>query len=207
MPCPAAECRVRQELAQARLDDLFASSAIPPVFRAAELEDFAGDEWLLKQVEVAERESRGLLITGQRGVGKTHLAVAVLKSRLARRRTGLFVEVPNLLDVIRATYRRDSETCESELLQAVQNVDCLVLDDLGVEVPTAWAQTKLFQIVDARWSWQRETLCTTNLEPDELQAEGRLGPRTVSRLLGMCRAVAMSGGDRRLRQAAGRAEL
>ncbi len=197
VPCTRVDCEVRIENARRRLDQLFGNASIPPLFRDATLQDFAGEPAVLEIVERARIAGRGLYITGPVGVGKSHLAAAILRCRVLSGRTGLFTDTLTLLDAIRDTFHREATTREADLLRGVTEVDCLVLDDLGVEVDTAWARGKLYQIINSRYTWQRETICTTNVEPDVLKSEARLGERTISRLMAGCEAVALTGVDRR----------
>ncbi len=197
VPCPNPTCRVRREREQTRLDALFASAALPKNLRTATLEDFWGRPWVAEEVRAAEAAGEWLLVTGPYGTGKSHVAASVLLRRLGVGRTGLWVVVCDLLDVIRATYRRDATASEGELLSLVTNVGCLVLDDLGAEVDSDWVRTKLYQIVDRRCNEDRETICTSNLDPDALKAENRVGDRVISRVMGRSRWIVLDGEDRR----------
>jgi DNA replication protein DnaC len=108
-----------------------------------------------------------LVLSGRSGCGKTHIAAAVVNDLLARGSTGLFVVVPDLLDHLRGAYQPGAEIGYDELFERVRNAPLLVLDDLGTQAPTPWAQEKLFQLVNHRFNAQLPTLVTTNLSPDE----------------------------------------
>jgi DNA replication protein DnaC len=123
-------------------------------------------------------EMRGwLLLEGPYGCGKTHLAAAVGNYRLSQGDMVLFITVPDLLDHLRAAYGPSSEISYDETFERVREVPLLILDDLGVENPSPWAQEKLFQLFNDRYTHQRATVITTNADVNDLD------PRIRSRLL------------------------
>jgi DNA replication protein DnaC len=196
--CPSKTCRVQGEIRQRTVGEMFQRSAIPPLYAKASVEDFRSMPALVREVEVTLEAGRGLILRGDVGTGKTHLAVALLRRFMAEGRACLFVEVVNLLDTIRETYGQRTGPTDSDLLKAAATVDVLVLDDVGVETDTPWAREKLFQIVNERHNNVRLTIATTNLTRAALERPDRLGERTCSRLWGMCREITMNGKDRRV---------
>ena len=121
-----------------------------------------------------------LLLTGQPGCGKTHLAVAIVNESLGRGGAAFFAFVPALLDHLRATFRPDSSTGYDELFEQVKTASLLVLDDLGSENSTPWAEEKLYQIIVHRHNARLPTVITTNLESLKQLDEAK--PRIRSRL-------------------------
>ncbi len=120
------------------------------------------------------REPRGwLLLEGTYGSGKTHLAAAIGSARLAQGDSVLFITSPDLLDHLRAAYAPNSEISYDETFDRVRNADLLILDDLGVEKPSPWAQEKLFQLLNHRYVYQLATVITTNADIDRLDARVR----------------------------------
>lgn len=126
---------------------------------------------------------RSLFLFGAFGTGKTGLALSILRRRLEGGQPGLYYALADLLDRLRRTYDRargeEGESAE-QIVRQLQDVDLLVLDDLGAERPTDWALEKLFQVVDGRMRNERETIYTSNLTTDELA--DRLGRRIVERI-------------------------
>lgn len=154
---------------------------------------------------------KGLLFTGSIGVGKTHLAVGVLR-RLIRERgaKGLFVDYRELLKNIQNSYNPQVSTTELELLKPVFNAEVLVIDDLGAQKPNEWVWDTVALILNTRYNNKQTTIITTNY-PD-LPAGGgaqtdveraareqtlgdRIGDRMRSRLAEMCITVEMKGKD------------
>jgi DNA replication protein DnaC len=118
-----------------------------------------------------------LLLEGTYGCGKTHLAAAVGNARLQYEESVLFITTPDLLDHLRNTYGPQSDVGYDEMFDRMRNAPLLILDDLGVENPSAWAQEKLFQLLNHRYSNMLPTVITTNADLDVLD------PRIRSRLL------------------------
>ena len=116
----------------------------------------------------AEKPSGWLLFTGGYGCGKTHLAAAIANHCIENDRSAIFVVVPDLLDHLRAAFGPNSESSYDDLFDEIRNTPVLVLDDLGVQVVTAWAQEKLFQILNHRYNSQLPTVLTTNQRLEDL---------------------------------------
>jgi DNA replication protein DnaC len=168
-----------------------------------------------------ETAGKGLLFTGSSGLGKTHLAVSILKSLIADRgATGVFWEHKELLDHLRAIYSLRTAGAEDKLLKSVTTCDLLVLDDLGDITPSDWSWDTTSYILNSRYNENRSTIITTNLDnepraatnsdPNDRFAEARrastretlsdrIGERMRSRLQEMCVVVEMQGEDFRQR--------
>jgi DNA replication protein DnaC len=173
-----------------------------------------------------QTDGKGLLLTGDIGVGKTHLAVGLLKELITRRGVlGMFYDYRELLKEVQNSYNREVAATELGILRPVFEAEVLVLDELGAAKPTDWVWDTVAQILNTRYNERRTTIITTNyanvsgllgtagqgLETaakramrDETLGD-RIGERMLSRLQEMCVVVEMHGED--FRQKLGRASF
>ena len=112
----------------------------------------------------AESPSGWLVLVGPHGSGKTRLAAAVANRMIEAGRGVLFVHVPDLMDHLRASFGPTSDMSYDELFERVRSAPLLILDDMGGPGSTPWAQGKLQQIVNHRYSEGLPTVFTTAIE-------------------------------------------
>ncbi|MBI4770051.1 MAG: ATP-binding protein [Chloroflexi bacterium] len=129
--------------------------------------------------QYAESPRGWLLLHGGYGCGKTHLAAAIANARLAQGQPVMFINAPDLIDHLRATFAPSSEISYDDLFERIRNIPLLIVDDLGAESPTPWAQEKLYQIFNHRYNAALPTVVTSNVELE------RVDPRLRSRLVDM----------------------
>jgi DNA replication protein DnaC len=110
-----------------------------------------------------------LVLRGGYGCGKTHLAAAIANYCVEQGRRVLFVNTPDLLDHLRAAYSPTATNSYDERFEQVRNAPILVLDDLGTQSNTEWAQEKLYQIFNHRYNARLPTIITTNEELDAVE--------------------------------------
>ena len=191
-------------------DTLLADAHIPRRYQHCDLAAFITypNERLLNVVKRTKRFAdefpvvdKGLFFVGPPGIGKTHLAVAVLRQVVQTTGArGLFYDTRELLRVIRSTYDPAIRATEVQVLRPVIEADLLVLDDLGAEKTSEWVEETLNFIVNERYSQRRATIFTTNYEEKEDRDDpnsllGRVGFRMHSRLYEMCEFLEYEGAD------------
>jgi DNA replication protein DnaC len=197
----------RAQIGQHRLAD----ANIPKRYQHCTLDNFTAYNESLEGAVVKARRvadsfpvtTQGLLLEGQPGVGKTHLAVAVLKTVIEKTAArGLFYDTRDLLRVIRSTYDPSIRTTELEILRPVMTADLLVLDDLGAEKTSEWVEETMNLIVNTRYNERRVTIFTSNYidipeDDDPNSLLFRIGHRMRSRLHEMCEFLVLDGADYR----------
>jgi DNA replication protein DnaC len=143
---------------------------------------------------------RGLLFMGTVGVGKTHLAVSILKGLTERGFNCLFYESGSLLKEIQNSYNIHTQTSELTVLAPILEAEVLVLDEIGATKPTEWVRDTMANIINSRYNDKKLTIFTTNYLDErrnekEETLEDRIGVRLRSRLFEMCRTVPLVGED------------
>jgi DNA replication protein DnaC len=143
---------------------------------------------------------RGLLFMGTVGVGKTHLAVSILKGLTERGFSCLFYEFGALLKEIQDSYNSSTQASELKVLQPIFDAEVLVLDEIGASKPTEWVRDTMAHIINTRYNDKKLTIFTTNYLDErrserEETLEDRIGVRLRSRLFEMCRTVPLGGED------------
>jgi DNA replication protein DnaC len=223
------ECRRK-----GRAERLLAAAKIPPRYEHCELGTYkydpedAEDAKLGKARLAAGRfvedypvEKTGLLLVGSVGVGKTHLAVGILKELIRDKGVPcLFCDYRELLKSIQNSYNVSVQATEMEILRPVFDAEVLVIDELGAVRSTEWVFDTVNYILNSRYNDNKTTIFTTNFpdKPEQgpgddsnsfTQAEAekaarretlgdRIGERMRSRLHEMCKKVEMDGRDYRL---------
>jgi DNA replication protein DnaC len=128
--------------------------------------------------EFDPNESKNALFAGDCGLGKSHIAVGITKYLMAKGFTCIFTSVPKLFTKIKASWDKNSEYNEQNLLDALEIVDFLVFDDLGAEQASEWQLSKLFEVIDSRQG--KPTIYTTNFDSESLAKQ--IGNRSFDRL-------------------------
>jgi DNA replication protein DnaC len=200
------------------------NSGIPLNYQHASLDNFqipqdnpiarSGLGTVLMQVRSFVREfpagdKQGLLLVGDAGSGKTHLAVAALRALMDRGHEGIFFDYQNLLERIRSSYDSTSGATDREAYRSALDAELLLLDDLGAHRVTEWVEDTVTSIITYRCNNRKPLIATTNLsDPDITGVQlgyttpsgtsinkqtltDAIGVRARSRLFEMCRIVKM----------------
>jgi DNA replication protein DnaC len=145
---------------------------------------------------------RGALFMGTVGIGKTHLAVSIIKGLTERGFNCKFYEFGALLKEIQDSYNSNTQTSELKVLAPIFDAEVLVLDEIGASKPTEWVRDTMAHIINTRYNDKKLTIFTTNYLDErrndrEEVLEDRIGIRLRSRLYEMCKTIVMVGDDYR----------
>jgi DNA replication protein DnaC len=208
------DCRI-----QARHQSLLNAARIPKRYEHCELSNFEFDGphrglagarlGACKFVEEYPVDTTGLLLIGSIGVGKTHLAVGIIKELILSKGIAcLFYDYRELLKQIQNSYNASVQATELEVLRPIFDTEVLVLDELGAVKPTEWVWDTVSLILNSRYNDNRTTIITTNFDDKPAGAVAgpraasreetlgdRIGERMRSRLHEMCRILRMDGED------------
>ena len=173
----------------ARQQQMLADAAIPLRFQERTFDNYRAEtKEQLHALTVARdfaesfdpRSGRGLVLAGKPGTGKSHLAAAILL-RLMDRHSVRYTTMAQMVRAIRNTWRRDSEHSETEVLRYLgEELDLLVVDEVGVQYGTEGEQNVIFDVLDLRYRQMRPTILMTN--QDAAGFKGYVGDRVFDRL-------------------------
>jgi len=128
-------------------------------------------------LDFAQTPKEWLVLLGQNGCGKTHLAAAVANHLRQAGKSVLFIVVPDLLDHLRSAFSPESRVSYDELFEKVKKAPVLILDDFGEQTATPWAREKLYQLINYRYNARLATIITTCNDLDDI--ESRISSRLV----------------------------
>lgn len=127
------------------------------------------------------RDGGGLILTGAKGTGKTHLAIAIGRDVIERHGCSfLFLTVSRLIGAIKETFGRNAERSERDIYRELSDVDLLALDEVGVQNGTDFERDVIFEVINRRYEKMKPTILLSNLPPTEI--ESAIGERSMDRM-------------------------
>ncbi len=118
-------------------------------------------------VMFAEEPEGWLVLLGGSFCGKTHLSAAIGNYRIGLGGQAILVEVADLLDYMRQTFRPTSDVSFNRRFTEIKTTPMLILDDLKESgTSSVWAEDKLYQVLNHRYYAHLPTVITSTLNPD-----------------------------------------
>ncbi len=197
--CPVCEA---PRLRRVRAERLRQLSGVPDDLSAFTFDAFRATDRSLQSAlaacrAYADAPNGWLVLCGPTGVGKTHLAYAIVGHRLDVGGAVYYGSWPEMLDTLRGGYQDGAKLDYDARMKTLLGVDLLVLDDLGSENTTPWSNEKLFELVNHRYTRRLPMVVTTNLRVTD--ATCGMEPRVRSRLTDtrLAQVVVMAAADYR----------
>ena len=145
---------------------------------------------------ITDSDANGLIIMGESGLGKTHLAASIANKLIENDKIVLMGRLSTLLDMIKETFK-DNTKSENELIELYSNVDMIIIDDLGTEKISNWALEKLYTIIENRNENRLPIIITTRFDKQGLIErfskcqDEQLVDAIISKLYQMCYGVTL----------------
>lgn len=188
---------------QTRLKQVITNSMMSSSFRKCTLENWnhkLGNEKLyniaryyISRFPQMKAENRGILVHGEPGNGKTYFSACIANYLLDRSLPVICVGAIALTERIWQSKRAWGDGGAFKVLNALENADLLIIDDLGTEEDNKWTRAMIYQIIEKRNSINLPVIITTNITINELKE--RYDDRTYSRLASMCSFIENKGKD------------
>lgn len=136
-----------------------------------------------------------LLMMGDAGLGKTHLALSIANTVLRRGYDVLYCSAANIFRQIEAEQFNNNR--DTTTLDSLKRCDLLIMDDLGAEHTGFFLNSVLYDIVNTRLSQNKPTIYTTNITSERILTS-RYGEKVSSRLVGCSKILPFLGNDIRM---------
>lgn len=166
----------KKEYYRKTIDQFYSQNYISKRLKDYNFNNFKVTDVNKKEVAIAKdyankcinnEQENGLIITGNSGVGKTHLAASISNELIEKDKLVLMGRLTSLLDMIKETFKDNSKS-ENELIELFSNVDMVVIDDLGTEKISSWALDKLYTIIENRNENKLSIIITTKFDKEGL---------------------------------------
>lgn len=183
--------QAEQQMRSRRMREIVAAADIPARFRAVSLSDFRavmpGQRLALGTCRAyaqtwPEQLLKGgcLVLTGQPGTGKTHLATGIGQEVMAQHMSTVkYGTVSSFSRSIRSTYGARSERTEAEAMAELVRPDLLIMDEVGAQSGSSHEMQLMFEVIDSRYRELRPTILISNLNTEGL--EDFIGQRAMDR--------------------------
>lgn len=147
----------------------------------------------VEKFEQFKADSKGLLLYGACGTGKTYYAACIANALIDKGYTCRMTNFATLINEMQGKFDG-----KQDYLNSLNRCDLLIIDDLGIESSSEFRREVVFNIIDSRYRSGKPFIVTTNLTPDEIKGAKEIGQQRVfDRVLERCFPVQINGASRR----------
>ena len=140
-----------------------------------------------------KKDGKGLLLYGTVGTGKTYYSACIANALIEEGYNVFMTNFTRILNIL-----MDKNIDKQKYIDGMNRYTLLIIDDLGAERSTEYAQEQVFNIIDARYRSGLPMIITTNLTADELRKPQEVGyARIYDRIIERCFPIAVMGESRR----------
>lgn len=188
----AYQQKIREQIATATLERKLGRACIPPRFAVKTFDDYQADTKEQQRAlrmckdyadnfEEYRKAGTSILLLGDVGTGKTHLAASIANQVVRETRfTAVYTAASSIVRHVKRTFDRDFELSEGQVYALYSEMDLLVIDEVGVQNATEFELTVMFEVVNSRYEEMMPTLVISNRSIEDLPRY--LGDRVVDRL-------------------------
>lgn len=126
------------------------------------------------------RAGRSLLLTGNVGCGKTHLASAIVRTVVADGAEALIIPAGDIVSIARASMVPGSGYTDRDVVVHLGGLNLLVIDEVGCQKGSEYELGLLHSIIDRRYQAVLPTVVISNLNAEGLKSY--IGDRALDRL-------------------------
>lgn len=194
--CPACMddelAQIKSRIRAIRVADLLDEAGIARRFESCEFENYqpvnqgaernlAGCRHYAENWPQILKAGKGLVMTGNCGTGKNHLAVSMAKSIIRDHLAKVEItDVMRLTRAVKSTWRHNAEMTEEDVIERFASLDLLIIDEVGVQFGSPTEMTILQEIINARYESILPTILISNLTFEQLKET--IGERIVDRV-------------------------
>jgi len=150
-------------------------------------------DYCLNYAKTFRPNSKGILMKGMTGLGKTHLSLAIANEVISRGYSVVYVSAPDILSKLEHEHFSYDYNEEQTLMQSLVECDLLIIDDLGTEFKTQFTSTVMYNLFNTRINAQKPVIINTNLTGAELERD--YSQRFTSRIMATCDQLDFIGTD------------
>lgn len=142
------------------------------------------------------KNSESILMSGETGLGKTHLSLAIANEVIKKGYGVVYASAPPIISKLEKEYFSSDK--DDSLFSMLADCDLLIIDDLGTEFYSQFAVSQFYNLFNSRMLSNKPIIINTNLTITELKE--KYTDRFVSRICGNARQLDFLGRDIRIRR-------